>query len=224
MADAPTNTTEAMRDPVNAMGFLLGGPDSILAQEAQGQRELVDSLSLPTEIQAGRNTDGTWQTKEQARQEFFDLGFTLGPPLPSDPLFCLATLPPGWKKAPTDHSMWSRIVDDKGRERVSIFYKAAFYDRSAFMRLNTVHGVLRDCWSPYLSDEEITPPVDGEGWFTPAEAIESLWLTHQHQAQEAWEWQERMDLGRSKDYVKYVEQSILACDRIEALIAHYEAL
>jgi hypothetical protein len=28
--------------------------------------------------------------------------------------------------------MWSSIVDDKGKEMVSIFYKAAFYDRDAF--------------------------------------------------------------------------------------------
>jgi predicted secreted protein len=30
--------------------------------------------------------------------------------------------------------MWSYIVDDEGTQRVAIFYKAAFYDRDAFMR------------------------------------------------------------------------------------------
>jgi hypothetical protein len=47
-------------------------------------------------------------------------------------LFYDAKLPEGWKLEPTDHSMWSRIVDNQGQERVKIFYKAAFYDRSAF--------------------------------------------------------------------------------------------
>ena len=31
--------------------------------------------------------------------------------------------------------MWSDLLDDKGVKRGSIFYKAAFYDRSAFLRL-----------------------------------------------------------------------------------------
>src|SRR6185436_8068032 len=35
------------------------------------------------------------------------------------------------KKIATDHSMYTDLVDDKGRVRASIFYKAAFYDRKA---------------------------------------------------------------------------------------------
>ena len=31
--------------------------------------------------------------------------------------------------------MWSHIVDAEGRKRVAVFYKAAFYDRRADMRL-----------------------------------------------------------------------------------------
>ena len=50
-------------------------------------------------------------------------------------MFQEVILPAGWKKVRTDHSMWSKLVDDKGRERASIFYKAAFYDRSAHMNL-----------------------------------------------------------------------------------------
>jgi len=61
-----------------------------------------------------------------------------------DKVFQYATLPAGWRKQPTDHSMWSDLLDDKGRKRASIFYKAAFYDRSA--RLNVVHrfGIRKD--------------------------------------------------------------------------------
>ncbi len=33
--------------------------------------------------------------------------------------------------------MWSNLFDDKKRNRASIFYKAAYYDRSAGMDLNT---------------------------------------------------------------------------------------
>lgn len=50
-----------------------------------------------------------------------------------DALFRRASLPAGWKIKATSHAMWSELLDDKGRKRASIFYKAAFYDRDAFM-------------------------------------------------------------------------------------------
>jgi hypothetical protein len=62
----------------------------------------------------------------------------------NDPLFQYVEMPPGWKKQRTDHSMWSDLLDDKGRKRGSIFYKAAFYDRDAFMNLTTRYSVRRD--------------------------------------------------------------------------------
>jgi hypothetical protein len=48
-----------------------------------------------------------------------------------DPLFAIVTLPKGWRVVQTDHDMWSNLVDEKGRVRANIFYKAAFYDRRA---------------------------------------------------------------------------------------------
>ena len=56
-------------------------------------------------------------------------------PVPNDALFQYVTLPEGWHKQPTEHSMWSHLLDDKDRKRASIFYKAAFYDRSAQLHL-----------------------------------------------------------------------------------------
>lgn len=91
-------------------------------QEAQGQRELVESQDLPVDT---KGTD----------QDFVNLGFVFGEPHKYDPLFRPATLPEGWRREGSDHSMGSYIVDDRGRKRVSIFYKAAFYDRSAHMYL-----------------------------------------------------------------------------------------
>ena len=55
----------------------------------------------------------------------------------ADDLFVHVTLPDGWKIVPTDHSMWSDLVDPKGVKRASIFSKEAFYDRSAHMDLLT---------------------------------------------------------------------------------------
>jgi hypothetical protein len=113
---------------LNALGLLALGNDAyITGQEAAGQAQLVNSASLPTD------TSGT-------DEEFLKLGFTFGDPNPSDPMFRPATLPEGWRKEGSDHSMWSYVVDELGRRRVAVFYKAAFYDRHADMRLQTLYS------------------------------------------------------------------------------------
>jgi hypothetical protein len=92
-------------------------PGGIEAQEAAGQATLVASAQLPKEIRGA--------TREQLEA----IGFKFGADV--DELFVAVTLPPGWKKVATDHSMHSDLTDDKGRIRAGIFYKAAFYDRRA---------------------------------------------------------------------------------------------
>lgn len=49
-----------------------------------------------------------------------------------DDLFFNVSLPDGWEVKPTGHSMWNEVIDNKGRKRISFFYKGAFYDRDAF--------------------------------------------------------------------------------------------
>jgi hypothetical protein len=148
------NTTADMQDSANAAAFLLdqlasprpGDPtDAIERMEAAGQAQLVNSDRLPTKTQ-----------DEGDDAQYLALGFTFGDPDRGDPMFRTATLPPGWSRKATDHSMWSRLVDEHGRERVSIFYKAAFYDRSAHMHINTHYGylstVLYENGTPVLDD------------------------------------------------------------------------
>ena len=97
-------------------------PGGIEAQEARGQTDFVAPETLPI--------DGT-----KNREDFEAMGIQFGESV--DDIFVSVTLPEGWKKVPTDHSMWSHLVDDQDRKRASIFYKAAFYDRSAHIRLNS---------------------------------------------------------------------------------------
>jgi len=92
-------------------------PGGIEAQEAQGQKDFVADETLPKEF------------LYSTRQELESMGVTFGDDI--DDLFVSVQLPEGWKKVPTAHSMWSRLLDERGRERASIFYKAAFYDRNA---------------------------------------------------------------------------------------------
>lgn len=98
-------------------------PGGILAQEAAGQRMLVDSGALLPKRTTGI---GDGPTREQITAE---TGIVFGDD--KDDLFVNVTLPAGWKIEATGHSMWSKVLDANGIERAEIFYKAAFYDRSA---------------------------------------------------------------------------------------------
>lgn len=124
------------------LGWLFGGnPRAIEDQEARGQEELVDSDQLPAKInEYGRNTSAISQYKKW--------GVKVVGEESDDNLFVDVILPEGWEKRPTDHSMWSELYDDKGRVRASIFYKAAFYDRDAFININK-----RYYWSSDYKDD-----------------------------------------------------------------------
>lgn len=96
-------------------------PGGIEAQEARGQRDFIASESLPKDFNVG------------TREQLESMGVVFGDSI--DDLFIEVQLPDGWKKVPTNHSMWSDLVDDEGRKRAAIFYKAAFYDRRAHIDL-----------------------------------------------------------------------------------------
>ncbi len=101
-----------------------GNPDAIVDQEKRGQDELVNSEQLPCDC------------SEADKKTLEAHGVVFGKPSASDPLFCDATLPSGWKKEASDNDMWSYLVDNKGKRIASIFYKAAYYDRSAYMSVD----------------------------------------------------------------------------------------
>lgn len=100
----------------SGLGLLAGTPGAIEASEKLGQIQLVRSSDMPLDLREGREV-------------YEKLGFTFGEPI--DTVFQKATLPAGWTRAATDHDMHSDILDERGRKRVAVFYKAAFYDRHA---------------------------------------------------------------------------------------------
>ena len=113
------------RNAVNDRGLLLMaavmGPGAALARaERQGLEANRCDETLPTNM-------------GDQRPIFEKMGISFHGEVEGDPLFTKATLPPGWRKEHTGHSMGLVLLDDKGRERASIFYKAAFYDRNAHM-------------------------------------------------------------------------------------------
>lgn len=115
--------TDTSKKPM--LGWLFGGnPGAIEAQEAEGQKEPANSSQLPKKVNSPRGSD--------AIKKYEELGIKVDGS-GSDDLFLNVTLPAGWAVKPTDHSMWSHLVDAEGKERASIFYKAAFYDRGALI-------------------------------------------------------------------------------------------
>lgn len=141
------------RDPMHHMiGMMSGGSSGYIeGMEAAGARQVLTSDQIPTAA--------PWA-------ELIELGFVKGESVSGDDLFTHVTLPEGWSRAGTGHSMHTDILDERGVPRVGIFYKAAFYDRRADAHLIYVPGklathllygdepvALPDLW-PVLTDDE----------------------------------------------------------------------
>jgi len=149
---APVNTkTETEENPLRFLATSLAKGstgNAIIAMERAGQSSFVNSDTLPVDM-----SDETRQALEAA-------GVIFGDRVPGDDLFVYVTLPEGWTRRGTTHDMHSDLLDEKGRKRASVFYKAAFYDRRAHMRLTSPQDYLCGC----LDDG--TMPVLDDAWLT----------------------------------------------------------
>lgn len=117
--------------------WLFGGnPGAIERQESQGQKEVIESQQLPKKSNPYSDVD--------ASAQYESMGIKVVGESKGDNLFLDVVLPKGWKKQATDHSMWNHLVDDKGRKRAMFFYKAAFYDRDAFINFLSRYEIATD--------------------------------------------------------------------------------
>lgn len=203
------NTTRGMQeDPAEGLLFLAeamgpGGSDgAIRALEKRGQQQLVNSDRLPSEFKGDR---AEWEA----------LGFTFGDPDPDDPLFMPATLPEGWKREPADHDMWSYVTDQHGRHRAEVFYKAAFYDRSAFMRLSSL-------WSYVQAHVDDGEPLLIDGEWATRDAVADAMREHVDESRkDAADFRGyAADPGRDEDNRRYFAGRVA---EVEATAAKYEA-
>lgn len=174
------NTTKAIRtEPI--LGFLTAMPGGIEASERRGQLEFLESEILPTKIHDLYVSNQPMEAGS-GRRILESWGFRFGKVCGGDTLFQQAKLPEGWSKKGSDHDMWSYIVDGQGRERCGIFYKAAFYDRSAHMDISTrfrgdveyedeklrmngrARGVIKDGENVIWTGEWRTNPTEGDDY------------------------------------------------------------
>ncbi|MEK6880300.1 MAG: hypothetical protein AABY22_11860, partial [Nanoarchaeota archaeon] len=122
-----TNTAQAVKnDPIIGLVSAMNIP----AQEKQGQQQLINSSQLP------RKWNG-YNHPRSLKEQYELMGIKVIENTKDDDLFMNVILPDGWKKQGTDHSMWNNLIDNKGRIRATFFYKAAFYDRDAFINFET---------------------------------------------------------------------------------------
>lgn len=94
---------------------------SIERQEKQGQQALLQSQNLPRQ-------SPHW---EKLTIEQLYAAWNIAILREVDGLFFAVQLPEGWKITGEEHPLWTRLLDEQNRPRALIFYKAAFYDRSA---------------------------------------------------------------------------------------------
>ena len=149
----PENTTETTREnPLTFLAMAMGGGvgSAIESQEKAGQGLFVNSGTLPTKM----------SPEDKVTME--KVGCVFHGEAEGDPLFQYVTLPEGWKKERTGHSMWSKLVDQKGRKRAMIFYKAAFYDRDANLSLTTRYSYKADYEHRRVHNEAICHITDAD--------------------------------------------------------------
>ena len=128
--------------------------EAIENQEKRGQAEVVRTQRLPRQLNdhsvpreifwAGVDQNMDYDTKRPiivknieayTKAEYEKMSIEIIDE--ADDLFWNVKLPEGWEVKATDHTMWNEVKDNKGRKRMTFFYKAAFYDRSAFSNLQT---------------------------------------------------------------------------------------
>jgi hypothetical protein len=176
----------------------------------------VHGLSVPGGIEeqeaegAAAMQQGTCEVipaQGASEEELTALGFVLGPIDPNDKLFRQATLPAGWKRAGTGHSMHTDIVDELGRTRVGIFYKAAWYDRRADLHIKTVSGYVGHC----LYAE--TMPVLDATWAT-REAVRDAIAGHRARSVEHLGMYEKQDGEHAREQANELRSEIARCDEM----------
>lgn len=157
-------------------------------QEKRGQQSVVknqvlpkelNDLSVPKEIKLnGLNDSMEWEEEckirtqnniEYTKQQYEKMGIIIVDEY--DDLFWNVKLPDGWEIKATDHSMWSDLFDDKGRKRANFFYKAAFYDRHAFINFETRFRICVDRIADASVDYEVWKQSDYQGTIKDGDEI-----------------------------------------------------
>ena len=166
-------------------GWILGqmGRDpaeAIELQEKRGQREVVRHQRLPKKVNnhtisneiffKGVSNDMSYEDRkvivdknlmEYTVAQYEQMGIKIIEE--HDDLFLKVELPAGWEVKATDHTMWNDLVDNNGRVRAKFFYKAAFYDRDAFINFETRYQIEATHVAPWDAEYDVWKKSDYHG-------------------------------------------------------------
>ena len=133
---------------------LFGGVDgAIERQEAREQARACGGGGSGSTVSIARRMS----PEERAALEAMGIVFLeANPGKDADPVLQKVQLPEGWKLQPTDHAMYSDLVDATGGKRASCGYKGAFYDRWSNIRLLTRYTTQTD-YGDYPKDGGRSP-------------------------------------------------------------------
>ena len=155
----------------DAMLYAMEGENpskAIENQERRGQQAVVKNHRLPIKTNGGIPneyrfkgiTDGMEYEErksivdkniaEYTKQQYERMGIKIISKY--DDLFYSVELPDGWEIKATSHSMWNDLLDNYGRKRANFFYKAAFYDRDAFINFEHRYSFRISPFDDYESD------------------------------------------------------------------------
>lgn len=112
-------------DKINVSGHT---PNELLDREEAAQRAVAES----DKWMLARRVNTHNFAESDSRKGLEALGFQVLQE--ADDLFYQVVPPTGWTKE-TD-GYWTTVKDETGKDRISQFYKGAFYDRSAFLNFS----------------------------------------------------------------------------------------
>lgn len=103
--------------------------------EKKGRDKILDKIQLPI---YGLHINGKVfdreETKEIVAKKYKELGIEIINE--ENDLFYNVKLPYNIKLNGSESVYWTYLVDENGKELASIFYKAVFYDRDAFINID----------------------------------------------------------------------------------------
>lgn len=137
-------------------------------QEKRGQRAVVANKRLPkaTNYCSGYHEHCDY---DFTKNQYEKMGIKIIDEY--DDLFWNVQLPDGWEIKATSHPKWNDLLDDKGRKRASFFYKAAFYDRDAFINVETRYRISVEHVADSSSDYDVWRKSDCRGYVKDCDKI-----------------------------------------------------
>ncbi len=185
------NNNDNMITFMDAMLYAIEGENpskAIEKQERRGQQAVIrnqilpkryNNMHFPREIRWNGVEDSMkWEEKkrivtqnniEYTKQQYERMGITVIEEY--DDLFWSVALPEGWKIEATDHLRWNNLFDNKGRKRANFYYRDTFYDRDAFIILDTRYHVTVDHVADVSSGNEVWKNSDYQGTVKDGEEV-----------------------------------------------------